>query len=327
MSGITRRCLCLGLLGFVGLAGCTVETASTTESGSGAGGATQSSQINIDGSSTVAPISMAIAEGFGDAHPDVIPKVNVSGTGGGFEAFSRGDIDISNASRPIKSSEAEACEKNGVKYIELMVATDGLTVVVNPENDWCTALTVEQLVQIWSKDSQVNLWSDINPEWPAEKIKLFAPDTKSGTYDYFKEETVGKDGAIRTDYQPNTDDNVLVTGISGDKYSLGFFGYAYYVAAKGEVKGVAIAPKGADAAAAVLPTQETIENGTYTPLSRPLFIYPNLESLKRPEVAEFVQYHLSPEGQALVELKKYVKLNPEQLAASQAVLADALKAE
>ena len=303
-----------GLLACLALScsGCTVETT----------GSRSDQLIKIDGSSTVAPISMAIAEVFDDNHPDVTLKVNVSGTGGGFESFALGNTDISNASRPIKSSEAEDCEKHGVKYVELMVATDGLTVAVHPQNDWCSALTIEQLAELWKKDSPVSKWSDLDPSWPAEPIKLFGADAKSGTYDYFKEETVGKDNPMRVDYQPNTDDNVLVTGVAGDKYALGFFGFAYFVENGQRLKAVAIAPKGQPATAAVLPSHDTIENGTYRPLSRPLFIYVKLSSLKRPEVQEFAEFHLSEEGQRLVALKGYIKLNPQQLEASRAKLAE-----
>lgn len=307
----------LGVLACVAMnwMGCTVETT----------GSRTDQLIKIDGSSTVAPISMAIAEVFDDNHPDVTLKVNVSGTGGGFESFALGNTDISNASRPIKASEAEDCEKHGVKYVELMVATDGLTVAVHPQNDWCNALTIEQLAELWKKDSPVSQWSDLDPSWPSEPIKLFGSDAKSGTYDYFKEETVGKDNPMRVDYQPNTDDNVLVTGVAGDRYALGFFGFAYFVENSERLKAVAIVPRGEPADAAVLPSQETIENGTYRPLSRPLLIYVNLASLKRPEVREFAEFHLSDEGQQLVTLKGYIKLNPQQLEASRAKLAETLK--
>ncbi len=303
-----------GLLGSL-VAGCTIE-----QTGNGAGGNAASGQrtqiIKVDGSSTVAPISMAIAEVFEEQHPGARLKVNVSGTGGGFEAFGRGDIDISNASRPMKPSESAAAEANGTAYFEFTVAIDGLTIVVHPQNDWCNALTVEQLGAMWKKGSPVQKWSDVDPAWPKEPIKLFGADSKSGTYDYFKEETVGKDNPMRTDYQPNTDDNVLVTGVVGDKYALAFFGYAYYVENSQKLKAVAIAGHGRSASEAVLPTQETIRDGSYSPLSRPLYIYVNRQSLQRPEVREFAKFHLSDEGQRLVGLKQYIPLSPEQLEAS-----------
>lgn len=302
------------LSGLVLLAGCKVEMVGDARS-------EQKKLILVDGSSTVAPISMAIAEVFDDTHPDAIPKVNVSGTGGGFEAFYKGETDISNASRPMKDIERQRAGENNIRFSDLAIATDGVTVVVHPDNKWCNALTVKQLGEIWKKDSPIKTWKDLNPEWPDKNITLFGADSKSGTYDYFKEETVGKDNPFRTDYQPNTDDNVLVTGVAGDPYALGFFGFAYFAENTEKVKPVAIA-KEDDLSKAVVPSQETIENGSYVPLSRPLFIYVNLESMKRPEVAAFVDFHLSDEGQRLVELKKYIKLNPEQLAASRAKLAE-----
>jgi phosphate transport system substrate-binding protein len=304
--------------------GCTIETAPKPGSGKSSGGSTGDTLIEVDGSSTVAPISFAVAEIFEDEHPEASIKVNVSGTGGGFERFAKGETDISNASRPIKPGEVELCEKNGVEFAEIKVGMDGLTVVVNPDNDWCDALTVEQLADMWKKESPVQKWSDINPEWPDQEIKLFGPDSKSGTYDYFKEETVGKDNPVRNDYQPNTDDNVLVTGVAGDKYALGFFGYAYFVENEGKLKPVAIAPEGKEASAAVLPTQESIEDGSYTPLSRPLFIYVSLKSMQDEAVRGFAQFHISDEGQDLVKHQKYVPLNAEQLAESRAKLKEVL---
>jgi phosphate transport system substrate-binding protein len=198
--------------------------------------------VVIDGSSTVQPITTAVAEEFSKLHKDARVPVGTSGTGGGFKAFSRGDTDISNASRPIKDSEAAACAEAGIEYIELPIAIDGLTVVVNPENTWCDGLTVAQLKQIWEPDSKVSKWSDLRPEWPAEPIKLFGPDADSGTFDYFTEVVCGEVGKIRTDYQPSTDDNVLVTGVNGDSHALGYFGYAYYIENQERVKAIAIAP-------------------------------------------------------------------------------------
>ena len=313
------------------LSGCSVEQGGGDGSGassSAEGGTTASGSksIDVDGSSTVAPVSMAVAEVFEENHPDVILKVNVSGTGGGFERFYKGETDISNASRPIKSSESEKCQENEVEYVEIPVGTDGLTVVVNPENDWCDAISTEQLALIWKKDSPVSQWSDVNPDWPDEPIKLFGADAKSGTYDYFKEETVGKKNPMRVDYQPNTDDNVLVTGVAGDKYALGFFGYAYYAENTDKLKALAIAGEGVDLADAVAPSQQTIEDGSYSPLSRPLFIYVNKKSLQRPEVQEFAEFHISDEGQKLVELKNYIKLNPVQLTEARAKFTEAMAA-
>lgn len=320
MNCAYRPAVLVPLLIGLALPGCKVEIAAPDASSGESSGGKRGAEtlIHIDGSSTVGPISMAMAEVFDDAHPGVSCKVMVSGTGGGFKNFALGQTDISNASRPIKSEEAEACRKNGIDFTELMIATDGLTVVVHPKNDWCRKLTVSQLTEIWRKDSPVKMWSDIQSGWPRKEIKLYAPDTKSGTYDYFEEVTVGKDHPLRNDYQPNTDDNVLVTGIAGDEYALGFFGYAYYAENTSRVKGVAIAKD--DTTDAVLPSHETIENGTYVPLSRPLFIYVKKASLQRPEVLQFAGFHLSDEGQKLVEKKQYIRLNAEQLAASRAAL-------
>lgn len=336
LPSLLRFRLCCGLVLVACLTGCSVEqsTTSAPSTSSTDAGESESSEatpqsgekaINVDGSSTVVPISMAIAEVFEDQHPDVVLKVDRSGTSGGFEKFARGEKHISNASRAIKPTEIEACQKNGIQYTEVMIGVDGLTVVVNPANDWCQALTIEQLAKLWAKDSPVSKWSDLDPAWPAEPIKLFGADAKSGTYDYFKEETVGKEIPMRTDYQPNSDDNVLVEGVAGDKHALGFFGFAYYTENSSKLKAVAIAPKGADASAAIAPSVETIENGTYKPLSRPLYIYINNEALQRPEVKDFAAFHISNEGQELVALKGYIKLNPEQLAASRAKFEQAAK--
>ncbi len=279
--------------------------------------------IKIDGSSTVAPISSAVAEVFGDTHPHVQPRINISGTTGGFDAFIRGETDINDASRPIKQAEMDRCKEAGIEFVELKIGTDGLSVMVHKENDWCDALSIPQLTELWKKDGSVKLWSDLNPAWPAKEIKLFGPDTKSGTYDYFREVTVGKDGLIRSDYQENTDDNVLATGIAGEKLALGYFGFAYYAENADKLKVLGIAD-GDDLSHAVKPSPETIENGTYTPLSRPLFIYVRRDALERPEVADFVSFYLSDEGQKLVSVKKYIPLDAEQLAESRARLQEAL---
>jgi phosphate transport system substrate-binding protein len=298
------------------LAGCTVDRRADDSGGPGGSKSGASEAINVDGSSTVAPISMAIAEVYEDQHPDVVLKVERSGTGGGFDKFARGEAHICNASRPIKPSEAEACRRNGVTYTEVMVATDGLTVAVHADNDWCTALTIDQLAKLWAKDSQVQNWSDLDPDWPAESIDLFGADSKSGTYDYFKEETVGAEVPMRTDYQPNSDDNVLVEGIAGNPYALGFFGFSYYIENRDKLKAVAIAPRGQGASAAVPPSVETVASGAYTPLARPLFIYVNNGELQRSIVREFVEFHLSDEGQKLIADKGFIALNPQQLAAA-----------
>jgi phosphate transport system substrate-binding protein len=259
--------------------------------------------VKIDGSSTVAPITTAVAEEFLKAAPQVRVTVGISGTGGGFKRFTVGDTDISDASRPIKKDEADHSYEKGVQFIELAIAFDGLSVVINSANTWCDTLTIDDLKKIFLAGSKVNTWKDIRPEWPEVPVKLNAPGTDSGTFDYFKEIIAGKDGAIRSDMTVSEDDNVLVRGVEGDKGGLGFFGYAYYVANKDRLKVVKIdGGKGP-----ILPTHETIENGTYAPFSRPLFIYVNKASAIRPEVKAFVEFYLK-ECSRLVEEVGYVKL-------------------
>lgn len=244
--------------------------------------------VKIDGSSTVYPITEAVAEEFGNAAERVRVTVGVSGTGGGFKRFSAGEIDIADASRPIKKSEVELAEKSKIEFIEVPVAYDGLTIVVNPKNDWCTSLTVEQVRKIYGAEASAKTWKDVNPAWPANPIKIYSPGTDSGTFDYFKEVVIGKDGAIRSDISVSEDDNVLVRGVAGDQNAIGFFGCAYYFENKSRVRSVAIdGGKGP-----VMPTVESIEDGSYAPFSRPLFIYVNKASAARPEVAAFVDFYL-----------------------------------
>ncbi|SHJ62173.1 PstS family phosphate ABC transporter substrate-binding protein [Paramaledivibacter caminithermalis] len=266
-----------------------------------------SGSVVIDGSSTVFPITEAVAEEFQKSNPDVRVTVGVSGTGGGFKKFLVKETDINDASRPIKEKEIKIAQENEIKYEEVKVAYDGLSVLVNPQNDWVDYLTVEELKMIWNKDSKVKTWKDVRPEWPDEEIKLYGPGSDSGTFDYFTEEINGEGGNIRPDYTASEDDNVLVTGIAGDKYALGFFGYAYYVENTDKIKAVAI--DGGNGP--VAPTSETIENGTYIPLSRPIFIYVNIEALERPEVKAFVEYYLT-EGKEVIPDVGYVKL-PQNL--------------
>ena len=245
-------------------------------------------EIKIDGSSTVFPITEAVAEEFSIENPGIKVPVGVSGTGGGFEKFIAKETDINDASRPIKEKEATAASAAGVEFVELKVAFDGLSVLVNPENNWVDSLTVEELTKIWAPDSTVKTWSDVRPEWPNEEIKFYAPGTDSGTFDYFTEEINGESGAIRPDFTGSEDDNVLVQGIAGDKNALGFFGYAYYEGNKDKLKIVPID----NGNGPVTPTFDTIKDGSYSPLSRPLFIYVNKKSLNKPEVKEFVTFYL-----------------------------------
>ena len=265
------------------------------------GGKELKGEIIIDGSSTVAPISSAVAEEFFRENRNVNIAIGISGTGGGFKKFAVGEIDIANASRKIKEKEAKEAKKNGVEYIELQVALDGIAVVVNKENTWAQELTEEDLKKIWENGSKIMNWKEINPSWPSEVIKLYGPDQDSGTFDYFVEEILGKDGQIRIDYSPSSDDNQLVQGVEGDKGSLGFFGYAYYIEQKDKLNAVAVN--------GVRPTDETVKTGKYKPLSRQLYIYVNKKSLKeKPEVRAFVEYYLKNASKA-VKLTGYVPLS------------------
>jgi phosphate transport system substrate-binding protein len=245
--------------------------------------------ITIDGSSTVAPISKAVAEDFAKSNPGVKVPVGTSGTGGGFKKFCAGDTDISNASRPIKSKEAEDCKKAGVEFIELPVAIDGLTVVVNKENTWAKCLTIKELNTIWSPESEgkITTWNQVRPDFPSEPLALFGAGADSGTFDYFTEAVNKKEKVIRKDYQPSEDDNITIKGVQGGKGTMGFFGVAYFEENAKTLNAVEVdGGKGC-----VAPTAENINSGKYTPLSRPLFIYVNKKSLARPEVKAFVEYY------------------------------------
>lgn len=244
--------------------------------------------VSLDGSSTVFPISEAVAEEFLAVQPRVRVTVGVSGTGGGFKKFFAGEIDINDASRPIKMKEVNKAIEMGISYIELPVAYDGLSVVVNKKNTWVDHLTVAELSKIWQPGSTVTNWSDVRAEWPELKIRLYGPGTDSGTFDYFTETINGKSGASRPDYTANEDDNALVQGISGDKGSLGYFGYAYYAANTDKLKLVPID----GGLGPIAPTQTTINDGSYAPLSRPIFIYVRPDALDRKEVRTFVDFYI-----------------------------------
>ena len=247
-----------------------------------------SGEIVIDGSSTVYPLTVAAAEDFRKENPRVQIPVGVSGTGGGFKKFTAGETVISDASRPIKDSERELADRNGVDFIELTVAYDGLSVLINPDNDWASCLTTDQLNEVWKPDSEVSNWNQIDPSFPDREIVLYGPDADSGTFDYFTEEINGDTGVIRHDFFPAVDDNVLVQGIAGDRGALGYFGYAYYVANADKLKLVAV--DGGDGC--VEPNEETINNGSYSPLGRPLYVYVNTASLQREEVRAFIHFFL-----------------------------------
>ena len=298
----------------------TTGSASATTGATGSGGssagqpekaadpsmyAALSGDIPIDGSSTVFPITEAVAEEFGGlTGGNVRVVVGISGTGGGFKKFCDNETVISDASRPIKQKEVDLCSAAGVEYIELPVVIDGLSVVVNPENDFVDCLSVEQLNKIWSPESEgvVTHWNQVDPSWPAEEIKMYAPGVDSGTFDYFTEAINGDGGVSRGDFVASEDDNVLVQGVSGDTYSIGYFGYAYYVENKDKVKVVPI--DGGNGC--IAPTDEAINNGSYAPLSRPLFLYVHSDAAQQDHVAEFVRYYLSPRGQELAASVGYI---------------------
>ena len=267
----------------------------------------QSNVVKIDGSSTVYPITEAVAEEFQKAEKNAIKvTVGISGTGGGFKKFCRGEIDISDASRPILKKEMEACAAAGIKYIELPVAFDALTVVINPKNAFIKQLTVEELKKMWEPAAQgkVTRWNQVNPAWPDQPMKLFGPGADSGTFDYFTEATVGKSKSSRGDFTASEDDNVLVQGVTQDVNALGYFGYAYYAENTAKLKAVPIVnPKGK----AILPSMDNVINGSYGPLSRPIFIYVSEKAYQRAEVKKFVEFYMK-HGAKLSREVKYVPL-------------------
>lgn len=263
-------------------------------------------RVEIDGSSTVFPVTEAVADEFQNDHPSRV-TIGISGTGGGFKKFCRGNTAINNASRPILPVELERCKKNGVEFIELPIAYDGITVVKHPKNDWVDQMTVGDLETIWKPDAQndIDRWSQVRDQWPDRKLQLFGAGVDSGTYDYFTKAIVGEEGASRGDFTSSEDDNVLVKGVSGDKNALGFFGFAYYRENDDKLDAVPIQAEGASEA--VTPSKETIASGKYKPLSRPLFIYIKKEAAKRKAIQKFVDFYLS-EGGPLVEDVGYVGL-------------------
>ncbi len=262
--------------------------------------------IQIDGSSTVFPVTEAVAEEFQKAKRGAVRvTVGISGTGGGFKKFCRGETDVQDASRPILRKEMEDCKKAGIDYYELPVAYDALTVMVNPKNDWIKSMTVAELKKIWEPAAQgkITKWNQVNPAWPDAPLKLYGAGADSGTFDYFTEAVVGKSKSSRGDFTASEDDNVLVQGISNDKNALGYFGFAYYVENQAKLKAVAVdGGKGP-----VLPSAQTVENGTYNPLSRQIFIYVSKKSAAKPEVKEFVEFYLK-NAAPLVKEVKYVPL-------------------
>ncbi|MFI8575282.1 PstS family phosphate ABC transporter substrate-binding protein [Rossellomorea aquimaris] len=264
-----------------------------------------SGSVKMDGSSTVAPIMEAVNEEYAATQPDVKVSIGVSGSGGGFEKFIAGETDLSNASRPIKDEEKQKLEEAGIDFTEFEVAKDGLTIVVNKENDWAKDMTVEDLQKLWVEDGKTKKWSDINPEWPDEEVKFYSPGTDSGTYDYFNEAILEEKDMVKQNIQLSEDDNVLVQGVTGDKNAIGFFGYAYYLANKEELKAVKIG--------GVEPNNETIESGEYTPLSRPLFVYAKNASVKDNEaVYDFMKFTLENSAE-MAEAVGYVSLPEDKI--------------
>ena len=266
-------------------------------------------EIRIDGSSTVYPITEAVAEEFRTSQPDVKVTVGISGTGGGFKKFGRGETDINDASRPIKDKEDSTCKVNNIKHVQLKIAFDGLVIVANTANTWLDHLTVAELKKIWepAAEGKIKRWNQIRPEWPNEEFHLYGPGTASGTYDYFTEAIVGKSGSSRADYTASEDDNVLVQGIAGDKNGIAFFGLAYYEENKDKLKLVGVD----NGNGAILPSIETVKAGTYAPLARPIFIYVSDAAVKRKEVVTFVNFYMDNASKLVPEVG-YIPLTTEE---------------
>ena len=279
--------------------------------------------VNVDGSSTVYPITEAVAEEFQKANPGVKVTVAFAGTGGGFKKFCNGETDMNDASRPIKADDAGegvACKAKAIDYVELGIATDALSVVVSKDNSFVTCLTTAQLKTMWDQGSTATSWKDIDPSFPDEPLKLFGPGPDSGTFDYFTEVINGKAKQSRSDYTPSEDDNALVTGVAGDKDALGYFGFPYLEENLDKIKAVSID----SGAGCVEPSADNVNSGTYRPLARPLFIYPSKAALKRPEFAGFVQYYLDNVN-SFVDETGYIEATPDVLAKSKADLTAALQ--
>ena len=306
-----RLAFVAGLIAVLLLAGCG---RSGGDNGSAKSG-DLSGRIEADGSSTVGPFVTTAAELFRKEQSGVQITVGISGTGGGFERFCRGETDLSDASRRIEDDESAACKKEGVDYVELQVANDGIANVVNSGNDWVTCLTVAQLEEIWKPGSKVKTWQDLDDTFPDEKLTLAGPGTDSGTFDFFTKEINGEEGASRTDYNASENDNVIVQAVSGDKGGLGYFGLSYAEQNSGKLKTLEV--DGGDGC--VAPTRETVQDGTYKPLSRPLFVYVKKDALGRPEVEAFLEFMLDRQSEIAGDL--FVPLTTEQLAAAR----DALK--
>ncbi len=287
-----------------------------------AAGGDLSGTVEVDGSSTVGPLSTAAAELFQEANSGVTVTVGISGTGGGFERFCAGETDVSDASRPIKDEEAAICKENGIEYLELTVAVDALTVIVNPENDWASCLTLDQLKTIWepAAEGKITNWNQVDPSFPDVPLVLAGPGTDSGTFDYFTDAINGEEGASRADYTASEDDNVTVQAVAGDKGALGYLGYTYFEENSDTLKAVEID----GGSGCVAPSAESAQDGTYTPLSRPLFIYPKLESLTgKPQVAGYTTFYLDNIDE-ITKTALFIPPTPDQVATDKSTLQSAL---
>ncbi|MEO0540269.1 MAG: PstS family phosphate ABC transporter substrate-binding protein [Cyanobacteria bacterium P01_A01_bin.105] len=311
-----------------GLAACGASTTTTeapdaaAEGEVAAAGAGVEGDVLIDGSSTVFPISEAMAEEFMAVNSATRVTVGVSGSGGGFKKFCAGETDISNASRQIKDEEIANCEAAGIEFIEVPVAFDGITLVANPANDWAQCLTIDQLNTMWSPESEGSVanWNQVDASYPDQALGLYGPGTDSGTFDYFTDEVNGEEGASRGDYTASEDDNVIVQGVEGDEGGLGYFGYAYYEENQGALKAIAIEN---EAGECIEPSSETIADGTYNPMSRPLFFYVKKESYDtKPQVAAFVDYKLDAANAALISEVGYIPFPDDVLAESKARISE-----
>jgi phosphate transport system substrate-binding protein len=307
-----KRIIALGVLAGVVLAACGGNGSNITN-----GSGELSGTIVIDGSSTVTPLITVAAEDFQAVNGGVQVTVATSGTGGGFEKFCVGETDISMASRPISDDESATCAENGIEPVEFIVANDALSVIVNPDNDWASCLTVEQLNTMWAPESEGNVtnWNQVDPSFPDQELALFGAGSDSGTFDYFTDEINGEEGAIRTDYNPSEDDNVTIVGVEGDVGAVGFLGLSYVLENEGRIAAVEVDGGGG----CVAPSADTVIDGSYTPLGRPLFVYFKAESLQRPEVGAFAQYYADNQ-QTITETALFIPLSEEQAASQQAAL-------
>jgi phosphate transport system substrate-binding protein len=314
-GGVSRRAVLAGVAGSLATAGCIERRAAAERPSGNDRGGPLTGDIGIAGSSTVFPLTVAMRTEFIAEYPEVRVSLQSTGTGGGFgNFFCTGDRAINNASRPITESERAQCGDNGIEPLELRVATDALTLIVNTDADWVDCLTVEEVAQIW-RPGGAQRWSDVRDDWPDEPFELYGPASTSGTFDYFTEAVVGESGAHRQDYAPTEDDNTIVTGVSGSEYATGYFGFAHYQGNSDAVKAVAVADGTTDAGC-VDPSLDTAAKGAYTPLSRPLFIYVNRNALARRAVAAFCRFYLrhTTSRELVGESVGYVPLTDEQRA-------------